>query len=103
MDTAVERVLNLHIEKLLEGVYLATSVDVPGLVAQGRTITETLEVARDVAKKIWFNETTRLHDDSQPSGRPAGGDAARDPAAGGGSLKSAAPPTPAARSAPAGP
>jgi predicted RNase H-like HicB family nuclease len=48
----MERLLNLHIEKLPEGVYLATSDDVPGLVAQGRTITETLEIARDVAKKL---------------------------------------------------
>lgn len=48
----MERVLNLHIEKLPEGVYLATSEDVQGLVAQGRTITETLEIARDVAKKL---------------------------------------------------
>lgn len=39
-------------EKLPEGVYLTTSEEVPGLVAQGRTITETLEVARDVAKKL---------------------------------------------------
>jgi predicted RNase H-like HicB family nuclease len=48
----VEKIVNLHIEKLPEGVYLATSDDVPGLVAQGRTITETLEIARDVAKKL---------------------------------------------------
>ncbi len=48
----MERVLSLHIEKLPEGVYLATSEDVQGLVAQGLTITETLEIARDVAKKI---------------------------------------------------
>lgn len=48
----MERIVNLHIEKLPEGVYLATSDDVPGLVAQGRTITETLEIARDVAKKL---------------------------------------------------
>lgn len=48
----MESLLNLHVEKLPEGVYLATSDDVPGLVAQGRTITETLEIARDVAKKL---------------------------------------------------
>jgi len=48
----MEQIVNLHIEKLPEGVYLATSDDVPGLVAQGRTITETLEIARDVAKKL---------------------------------------------------
>jgi predicted RNase H-like HicB family nuclease len=48
----MEHVLNIHIEKLPEGVYLATSDDVPGLVAQGRTIAETLEIARDVARKL---------------------------------------------------
>ena len=31
-------------------MYLATSDDIQGLVAQGRTITETLEIARDVVK-----------------------------------------------------
>lgn len=48
----MERIVNLHIEKLPEGVYLASSDDIPGLVAQGRTVTETLEIARDVAKKL---------------------------------------------------
>lgn len=48
----MERVLDLHIEKLPEGFYLATSEEIQGLVAQGRTITETLEIARDVAKKL---------------------------------------------------
>ena len=48
----MERIINLHIEKLPEGVYLATSDELPGLVAQGRTIQETLEIARDVAKKL---------------------------------------------------
>jgi len=48
----MERIINIHIEKLPEGVYLATSEDVPGLVAQGRTATEALEIARDVARKL---------------------------------------------------
>jgi len=48
----MEHIINLHIEKLPEGVYLATSKEISGLVAQGRTITETLEIARDVAKKL---------------------------------------------------
>ena len=48
----MEQIANLHIEKLPEGFYLATSEDIPGLVAQGRTITETLEIARDVARKL---------------------------------------------------
>jgi predicted RNase H-like HicB family nuclease len=48
----MERVVTLHIEKLPEGLWLATSDDVHGLVAQGRTIQEAIEIARDVAKKL---------------------------------------------------
>jgi len=48
----MEKIINLHIEKLPEGFYLATSDTIQGLVAQGRTISETLEIARDVAKKL---------------------------------------------------
>jgi len=48
----MEKMINLQIEKLPEGVYLATSDSVQGLVAQGNTITETIEIARDVAKKL---------------------------------------------------
>lgn len=48
----MEHVVQLHIERLPEGVYLATSEDIQGLVVQGRTIQETLEIARDVAKKL---------------------------------------------------
>ena len=48
----MERIVRLHIEKLPEGLYLGTSDDVPGLIAQGRTIAETLEIARDVARKL---------------------------------------------------
>jgi predicted RNase H-like HicB family nuclease len=48
----VEHMIQLHIEKLPEGGYLATSDAVQGLVVQGRTIQETIEIARDVAKKL---------------------------------------------------
>lgn len=48
----MEHVIQLHIEKLPEGLYLATSDEVQGLVAQGRTIQETVEIARDIAKKL---------------------------------------------------
>jgi len=51
-DTKMERIVKIHIEKLPEGYYLATSNDVQGLVAQGRTVTEALEIARDVARKL---------------------------------------------------
>jgi predicted RNase H-like HicB family nuclease len=47
-----ERIIHIHIERLPEGVYLATSEDLQGLVAQGRTVAETLEIARDVARKL---------------------------------------------------
>ena len=48
----MEHMIQLHIEKLPEGVYLATSDELQGLIAQGRTIQETIEIARDVAKKL---------------------------------------------------
>lgn len=48
----MERIVQLHIEQLPEGPYLATSDDIPGLVAQGRTVSETLDIARDVARKL---------------------------------------------------
>jgi len=51
-DHRMELAINVHIEELPEGVYLATSNDLPGLVAQGRTVAETLEIARDVARKL---------------------------------------------------
>jgi predicted RNase H-like HicB family nuclease len=41
----MEQIVNLYIEKLPEGVYLATSDDVSGLVAQGRTVAEAIEIA----------------------------------------------------------
>ena len=48
----MEKFINIHVKKLPEGVYLATSKDIQGLVAQGRTATEALEIARDVARKL---------------------------------------------------
>ena len=49
---ADEFFLNISIERLEEGGFLATSVDLPGLVAQGRTRAETMEIAQDVARKL---------------------------------------------------
>ncbi len=42
LRSAMEKIINIHVKKLPEGVYLATSQDVQGLVAQGRTATEAL-------------------------------------------------------------
>ena len=44
--------IRLDLERLPEGVWLATSDDVPGLVAQGQTVAETLEIAGDVVRKL---------------------------------------------------
>lgn len=55
----MERIIHVHVEKLPEGVYLATSDDIQGLVAQGRTATETLEIARDVARKLLDTQAER--------------------------------------------
>jgi predicted RNase H-like HicB family nuclease len=49
---AMADIIQTHIERLPEGVYLATSDDMQGLIAQGRTIQETIEIARDVATKL---------------------------------------------------
>jgi predicted RNase H-like HicB family nuclease len=48
----MEHMFQLHIEKIPEGVYLATSDAVQGLVAQGRTMQEAIEIAHDVANKL---------------------------------------------------
>ena len=47
-----ELFLSISIEPLEEGGYLATSDDLQGLIAQGRTMAETLEIAQDVARKL---------------------------------------------------
>ncbi|MDX9860084.1 MAG: type II toxin-antitoxin system HicB family antitoxin [Rhodospirillales bacterium] len=47
-----EVTIRLHVESLEEGGYVATSTDVPGLVAQGRSLTETVEIAQGLARKI---------------------------------------------------
>lgn len=62
----MEQIINIHVEKLPEGVYLATSEDVPGLVAQGRTVVETLEIARDVARKIMEAQDERRKSHTLP-------------------------------------
>lgn len=47
-----EAAIRLRIEALDEGGYLATSADVPGLVAEGRSITEAVEIAQGLTRKI---------------------------------------------------
>jgi predicted RNase H-like HicB family nuclease len=56
----MELTIRIQIEELPEGPFLATSNELPGLVAQGRTAAETLEIARDVARKLLDAKRERL-------------------------------------------
>ena len=47
-----EAAIRLHVEPLDEGGFLATSPDVPGLVAEGRSVTEAAGVAQGLARKM---------------------------------------------------
>jgi predicted RNase H-like HicB family nuclease len=51
-STRMELAIRIQVEELPEGVFLATSDELPGLVAQGRTVAEALDIARDVARKL---------------------------------------------------
>ena len=59
-----ELLINIKIEPLEEGGYLATSKDLPDLLAQGRTVAETMEIAQDVARKLV--ESYLEHGDALP-------------------------------------
>jgi len=62
---AVDEVtIRLHIEPIEEGGYVATSPDVPGLVAEGRSVTETVKIAQGITRKIV--ESCREHGDPLP-------------------------------------
>ena len=60
-----EYMISIKIEKLGDGGYLATSDSIQGLIAQGRTIAETMKIAQDVAKKLI--ESYIDHNDPLPS------------------------------------
>jgi predicted RNase H-like HicB family nuclease len=67
-----EYLVSIKIEKLDEGVYLATSDNLQGLVAQGRTIAETMEIAQDVARKLiesYIEFGDPLPEDLRPAAR----------------------------------
>jgi predicted RNase H-like HicB family nuclease len=52
LKAMAEWLVNLQVEQLPEGCYLATCASIPGLVAEGSTLAETLEIARDVARQL---------------------------------------------------
>jgi predicted RNase H-like HicB family nuclease len=65
-----EALIALQVEELPEGGFLATSAELPGLVAQGRTLAETLEIAQDVARKLL--ESYAEHGDPMPAALSSG-------------------------------
>ena len=62
----MERIISVHIEKLPEGAYLATSDDIQGLIAQGRTVSEAMEIARDVARRLLEAQEERRQETAAP-------------------------------------
>jgi hypothetical protein len=62
--TITEQIISLHVELLPEGCYLATSEAIPGLVAQGRTVAETLET-----RAMWRSDSLK-HVQNAESSRP---------------------------------
>ena len=61
METEI--VLNVKLEPLEEGGFVATSSDLPGLVVQGRTRTETMELAQANARiliEVYLSEKLPL-------------------------------------------
>lgn len=61
MDTEI--ILNVKVEPLDEGGFLATSSDLPGLVVQGRTRVEAIELAQANARilmEVYLSEKLPL-------------------------------------------
>ena len=61
METEI--VLNVKVEPLDEGGFVATCADLPGLVVQGRTRAETLELAQANARilmEVYLSENLPL-------------------------------------------
>lgn len=56
--------LLVHIEELPEGGFMATSEDLPDLIAYAQTASEALENAKDVAQKLV--DSYLEHDDPLP-------------------------------------
>jgi len=61
---ATETTVNLNVEPLPEGGYLVTSPDVPGLVAEGRSLSEAVEIAQGLIRKL--AESCLEHGDPLP-------------------------------------
>jgi antitoxin HicB len=60
-----EVAIRVRVQSLKGGRFLGTSPDVPGLVAEGRSLSETTEIAQSLARKIV--ESCREHGDPLPA------------------------------------
>jgi predicted RNase H-like HicB family nuclease len=60
-----EVAIRVRVRSLKGGRFLGTSPDVPGLVAEGRSVSETIEIAQSLARKIV--ESCREHGDPVPA------------------------------------
>lgn len=64
----MDRIIRLHIERLPEGVYLATSEDVQGLVVQADTVQELLKLVPELVALL--EEVSAEYGFAEPSGQP---------------------------------
>jgi antitoxin HicB len=60
-----ESAIRLQVEEVEPGVFVATSTDVPGLVAEGRSVVEAAEIAQGLARRI--AESCLEHGDPLPA------------------------------------
>jgi hypothetical protein len=52
LKATLETVISMHVELLNKGGYIPTSEDIQCLVARGGTVQDTLEIAKDVARRL---------------------------------------------------
>jgi len=58
--------LALHVEELSSGGYLVTCQDLPGLVAQGQTEAEAIQIAQNLAVKLVESYLENSEEDDLP-------------------------------------
>ena len=51
----MERIVRLQVELQPEGSYIGASADMPGLVAHGRTVSDTLRSAETIVRTLIAN------------------------------------------------
>jgi hypothetical protein len=62
----MEGTVRVKVARLPAGAYLATSDEVHGLVAQGRSVVGTLEIVREAVRKLLEAQAERSREKSLP-------------------------------------